>query len=410
VAVVLAARPDGKSATPAAASDEDGPMVFQASGWVEPDPMPVMVTAMVDGVVDSVRVREGQLVRKGDVVATLVDEDARLALELAKSGHRKLQAERSAHLGAIEGVRGHMAAADARVNAAAAACAEAEDQSKRLSRLPEKSVSESDVVSAGLRLQRERALKAAAEAERTEIAADLGRMQIETQVKDEGIAVAAVEVRQAELALSRTAITVPVDGRVLRLLAAPGQKKMLQMDAPDSSTVAVIYDPKHLQVRVDVPLADAAGLSPGQKVRIRCGLFPDRVFHGEVTRINGEADVQRNSLQAKVRILDPTDELRPEMLCRAEFLALSSTEGGSVSPTAGGISVWVPQSALSGSSVWVCDPDRKRVQRKEVKILNDVRDGYRRVADGLRPGEWVVMNPENLHDGGRVKPEPVKFQ
>src|SRR5690606_26056403 len=104
--------------------------------------------------------------------------------------------------------------------------------------------------------------------------------------------------------------------RVLRLHAMPGQKRMLGMDDENSSTIAILYDPAKLQVRVDVPLADAAGLKIGQKVRIHCGLLPDREFQGEVTRISGEADLQRNTLQAKVRIVDPVEELRPEMLCR----------------------------------------------------------------------------------------------
>src|SRR5690606_23362563 len=121
-------------------------------------------------------------------------------------------------------------------------------------------------------------------------------------------------VEKARLALSRTIVGSPVDGRVLRLLSIPGQKKMLSDNDSESSTVAILYDPAKLQVRVDVPLADAAGLQVGQTARIRCGLLPDKVFDGTVTRITGEADLQRNTLQAKVSIASPVDQLRPEML------------------------------------------------------------------------------------------------
>src|SRR5690606_13853865 len=38
----------------------EAPMLFQASGWVEPDPYPAMATALVDGVVESVEVLEGE--------------------------------------------------------------------------------------------------------------------------------------------------------------------------------------------------------------------------------------------------------------------------------------------------------------------------------------------------------------
>jgi multidrug efflux pump subunit AcrA (membrane-fusion protein) len=212
------------------------------------------------------------------------------------------------------------------------------------------------------------------------------------------------------LALSRTEISAPTAGRVLRLVAAPGQKKRLAMDDPDSATIAILYDPEHLQVRVDVPLADAAGLQIGQRARIRCSLLPDTVFHGEVTRIIGEADVQRNTLQAKVRIEDPSDQLRPEMLCRVEFL--ESRRPSSSSPTSGGgggaPSTWAPEAAISDGRAWVCDPDSKRVEPRAVKTANETKDGFVRVSEGLNPGEWVVLSPKSLEEGQRVNPELIE--
>ena len=61
-----------------------------------------------------------------------------------------------------------------------------------------------------------------------------------------------------------------------------------------------LYDPKRLQVRVDVPLADAAKVRVGQQAKVVVGVLPDRTFDGEVTRVVHEADIQRNTLQVKV--------------------------------------------------------------------------------------------------------------
>ncbi len=182
-------------------------------------------------------------------------------------------------------------------------------------------------------------------------------------MKNDEIAAAAIEVEKARLALDRTKISAPISGRVLRLSVAPGDKRMLAMDEADSSTIAILYNPENLQVRVDVPLADAAGLMVGQPVKIHCSLLPEREFRGEVTLITGQADLQRNTLQAKVRILDPVDVLRPEMLCRAEFLTQSAAATASSSaPAAGGtLSLWIPEKAMTDGKVWVCDPQTKRV-------------------------------------------------
>ena len=231
--------------------------------------------------------------------------------------------------------------------------------------------------------------------------AELRRLELETRVKDDEIAAAAIEVEQAKLALERTKIFSPVSGRILRLNAAPGQKRMLASDDMESSTIAVIYDPEKLQVRVDVPLADAAGLQVGQAAKIRCSLFPDRVFEGEVTRITGEADLQRNTLQAKVRVIDPDDALRPEMLCRVEFLGTATTGGGSAT-----LATWVPDAAISNGHVWAVDPESNRVEKRPVEPSGETRDGFTRVTAGVRPGDRVVLSPGDLREGNRVDPQP----
>jgi multidrug efflux pump subunit AcrA (membrane-fusion protein) len=157
-------------------------------------------------------------------------------------------------------------------------------------------------------------------------------------------------------------------------------------------------------VRVDVPLADAAGLSVGQPARIRCGLLPDTVFRGEVTRIVGEADIQRNTLQAKVRLFDPAPELRPDMLCRIEFLGGPATPAAASRPAA--LSLFVPEPALldDATTVWVCNPETRRVARRQVTAGPHRHDGHRLVTAGLRPGEWVVLDPAGLTENQRVKP------
>jgi HlyD family secretion protein len=398
VATVLTTPTD--QAEPAPSNKTTGSMLFQASGWIEPDPLPVKATALIDGVINEVHVLEGQLVKKGETLATLVDDDARLALAAAEENHRTLIATRDSQIASISSARKKLESVKAVHQAALTLQEDAADQHQRLSNLPKGTVPESDVISARLRRDRERLQSLAAEALSGEAEAEIARLEIETRVREAEIAAAVVKVDQAKLALERTRIVSPVDGRVLRLTAMPGQKKMLSMDDLESSTVAILYQPQKLQVRVDVPLADAAGLSVGQPAKIRCSLLPERVFTGEVTRITGEADVQRNTLQAKVRINDPIDSLRPEMLTRVEFFGSSSASG----TDSGALAVWVPENALTDGSVWICDPESQRVTRREVRASTETRDGYTRITDGLRSGEQVVLSPQNLREGQRVNP------
>jgi len=63
----------------------EAPVLFQASGWIEADPFPIRATALIDGVVEEVFVLEGSHVKEGDLLATLIDDDMRLAFEAAEA-------------------------------------------------------------------------------------------------------------------------------------------------------------------------------------------------------------------------------------------------------------------------------------------------------------------------------------
>lgn len=396
----------------------DAPMLFQASGWVEPDPYPILATALVDGVVDAVEVLEGETVEKGQLLATLIDDDAALDVRTAESRLASLEAQAAAHHGLIAVTEAEIATLGKQVLAAEAKRDELADEARRFARLGAGSVAEREVAQARLRVATQEAEIEALVASEQELR---GRLRQLTEVANDfkaRVGEAETELARRRLALDRTRIESPVDGIVLRLLSVPGQKKMLEMDDRDSAVVAILYRPEKLQARIDVPLAEAARLAVGQPVRLRSSFLPDRAFRGNVTRIVGEADLQRNTLQAKVRIDDPDPRLRPEMLCRAEFLAPSSEksstreeEGGSAAAS-GRVEVFVPEAALTDISgdtakVWRIDDSGDRVALREVALGAERREDHRRVREGLKPGDRVVLAPPaDLESGQRVAPEP----
>ena len=98
-AVVLTTTGDAKDAP---ASSTPAGMLFQASGWIEADPLATKATALIDGVIKEVHVLEGQLVKKGELLATLIDDDAKLALASAERTHAALISECDAHQATVE--------------------------------------------------------------------------------------------------------------------------------------------------------------------------------------------------------------------------------------------------------------------------------------------------------------------
>ena len=403
VAVAIAVETENATSPPGPPAAITGRLMFQASGWIEPDPLPIKATALTDGVVDQVHILEGAAVRKGDLLATLIEIDARLDRDAMRRDLEMKRAEFDAHCTGTQIAIRRMEAEQAGLTADQADAEEAADRLARLTSLPPRAVPEGERFAALQENARRQAALAVREASIAGIAEEMNRIAYEIVALQAGLGAAEIALAKADLALERTRITAPIDGRILRLLAAPGQKKMIGMDEEDSATIAILYDPARLQVRVDVPLADAAGLGVGQRANIRCSLLPDRVFRGEVPRITGEAHLQRNTLQAKVRIEDPDEKLRPEMLCRVEFLESAVTGSTPTASRSSALAVFIPEAALLGETAWICDPETLRVSRRAIMASADSRDGLRRIDDGILPGEWVVLAPAGLKENQRVK-------
>jgi len=223
-------------------------------------------------------------------------------------------------------------------------------------------------------------------------------------VKDAETAVA-----EAKLRLKRTEVTSPVSGIVMRRLAAPGAKMMLGMDSPHSAHVVHLYDPEKLQVRVDVPLADAAKVGVGQSAEVVVDVLPDETFRGEVTRFVHEADISKNTVEVKVAIEEPSALLKPDMLARVKFFGASD---GAASPpgessTTGATRVYVPEEVIRDDAgervVWAVRPDQT-VERRVIATGATRGDGWIEVTSGLRPGDTVVADATvKLSDGQRVR-------
>jgi len=393
-------------------------VLFQASGWFEADPLPVRATALVDGVIESVEVLEGEAVKAGQVIARLIDDDARLALETARADLQAAQARLASSRADLDLALASRETARAAIATAEARLSELRDLAKRANQLGDDTLPEQDIAQANLRVEtqeaRIRELKARLKGEQAAVEKARQAVQLQESLVDRTES----EVAIRKLAFDRTRVRAPMEGVIQSLHAAPGRKKHFMGENPESATVALIVDPDSLQARIDVALAEAGRLRTGQAVLVTSEFLPEATFEGIVDRIVGEADLQRNTLQAKVRILNPDPRLRPEMLCRAKFL--DARPGSERQPPAepgienrpastGGLSLLVPENALLNRSgeepgVFAVGPDGKRAVFRPISTGSLRREGFVEVNDGLRPGDRVLLNPSSsVQDGDRIQ-------
>jgi len=391
-------------------------VLLQASGWFEADPYPYRATALASGVVETVYALEGQKVKAGEPIASLISEDAELRLRMAEAalgGARAAlsatQSEYNLSLARSESMRRQIDVVKARRE-------ELLDLANRAEELGPEVLAPQEIIQSRLRLSTQEQAIAAGEAQLREREIESEQLQSQLQVRQGQVVESEVRVSEAALEFERMVIRAPVDGIIQKLMVTPGQKKVLMADHPESATVALLFQPEFMQARIDVPIADASALVIGQAVLLESEFLRGEALRGYIQRIVGEADLQRNTLQVKVRIGNPPPGLRPDILCRAKFLdaqvgEIESGIEGELVRNSGGtrrLVVMVPRTALTEregrmAKTWVVDESNRRVERRELQLSGEEEDGYLGVIEGLSPGDRVVVNPSSdLKDGHRI--------
>ena len=405
VTVVSALLLESDEATPIAMPARPGSMLAQASGWIEADPFPVWVPVKVDGFVEAVFVYEGDIVKEGQLLATLDATNHTLRVDQLTASLEEARALERVREQEIEQALRARTVSEAGKTAAEARHHEAEDRLKRIRTLKPGDVSEVEVIAAERTETEARSALKEAVARLASAGSAVASHRAELGRQEARSASLRVELEQAQVDLTRTEIRAPMDGIVLKRFAAPGMKRMARMDDPNSSTIVSLYDPKHLQVRVDVPLSDAGRMVIGMPAKVVTAALAGQVFTGQITRITGEADITRNTLQVKVALKHPDPTLRPEMLCRVEFFASPTLEARTMFRTR---QVWLPAEALKDpgegtTTVWVVDPVNETVSSRKIEVGPGSRNGVRMVYKGLRPGEQIVVESKgHLEPGTRV--------
>lgn len=433
---------------------QSGSPLFQAAGWVEPRPSPVMVSALAEGIVEQLLVVAGQEVKAGQPVATLVDADARIALGDAEAALTLKEAELAAARATFVGAQSqldrpvHLQAslADAESDLAkvktelgnlpfAVRAAESRRQFAKVDLEGKKSVGEalagrlvqraqSEFDSATAALEELHARKPSLDREAAALQNKCEALRSQLELKSEetrrlaeaeaGVRSAQAKVRQAEYAvqagklrLERMTLRAPLSGRVLALNTQPGRRVtgMAPASEQDSATVLTLYDPQMLQVRADVRLEDVRHVQPGQPVQVESAVL-SQPLTGEVLTATSVADIQKNTLQVKVAIHQPPPVMKPDMLVQATFLAperKSDKSKGREDPLRLLVPRQLVESGEGGMTVWVADRLSGMARRQAVTIGKAGTDQLVEVIEGLNAMDKLVAGGrEGLVHGDRI--------
>lgn len=219
----------------------------------------------------------------------------------------------------------------------------------------------------------------------------------ETQLK-----LARARLKQSEAALEFTLIRAPFDGVVVRRMAQAGENVGPAGGVATGGALCTLIDRSSLEMVADVNETNIAKVSVGQKVEVAAEARPDHKYRGEVRQIVPTADRTKGIVQVKVRLIDPDQELLPEMAARAAFLRDGAVAGAARK-------VLAPRGAVRERGgqkvVFVLDAGQAHLQRVETGAEGE--DGTE-IRSGLLGGEEVVIGGGQVDDGAQVRRKETK--
>ena len=374
--------------------------VLTASGYVVAHHK-IAVGAKVMGRVAWIGVEKGDKVQQGQVLVRLEDQEFRAQVSQAQANLAAAQAR----LDQLQsGSRPQEKLKDkAAVMQAEANLKNAEAEYERVAQLyPAGVVSKAELDRATA--QRDSARAALESSRQSWTMTDIGP-------RTEEIRAGAAQVKQMQAALdyastqlASTEIRAPVSGTVLQRIVERGE--MVTPSAIGESgartSVVSLADLNDLQIELDISQQDFAKLKMDQRAEIIPEAYPNLKYTGFIAEIAPEANRAKATVQIKVKVENPDEQLRPEMNARVNFLSEEAKPAENKSVVA---RVLVAKAAVvhKDGSDFVFVIKNGRVEQRVIRLGEETGEFYN-VMEGLSGGaSTAVSGVDKLRDGDRVK-------
>jgi HlyD family secretion protein len=394
--------------------------IVVANGKIQPV-IQVTISPEVSGEIIALPVKEGQQVRKDDLLVKINPDIYVAAVNQTKANYESSLAAK--------------ASAEANLEKAQA------DYDRNLELFHQKLLSESDFI--GFKSAR-----------------NVAKAQLDSA--GDQVNVSKANVDSAEEQLSRTIIVSPLDGTISKLNSQLGER-VLGTVQNAGTIIMIISDLNQMEARVDVGEMDVVGIKPGHKARLEVDAFKDRKFSGTVTDVassskdsNQTGNYSSSSSQSQeatkfqVRIrLNDKEAFRPGMSVSADIeteyrtnvltVPLASvttrppkppkktdppkTGGTNMTPARLGTNAVISSNTVVAGNVATNSgpPDKKSSKMLDVVFavagdhVNAVPvkigicdDNYWEITDGLTNGQEIVSGgyraiSRDLDDGKKIK-------
>jgi len=323
----------------------------------------IKVGSRATGTIEEMRVRVGDSVKKGDLIARIDDREIQKALVIdraaVEAARNTLKEVESSYPQRIRETEARFRLADINLRREKALI----EQDYTTRDAVDRAQSEWDAAQAVLRRLRQEW--------ETQRAIAAARLQ-EAEAK----------LKQDEIRLSYTRIYAPIDGIVTEVAGQQGETIVTGLQ---TANLVVIMDPLRLEMQIYVDETDIGRVRRGQAVEYSVDTYPDRIFLGTIGDIYHQPVIRDNIVYylAIVKIV-PEDAavLRPEM---TTYCRIVLTEKADV--------VSVPNSAVkfeAGKQVVYVVGEREKTPKKVTVAVGIRGENRTEILSGVSEGQMVA--------------------
>jgi len=263
----------------------------------------IKLASRVVGRLKEVSVNDGDVIRKGQIVAVLENNDLLAQVDQSRANvmHAQAVLERLQNGARPE----ERAASRAAMNEAQAAADNALQNYQRSQRLFQKG----GIISQSVLDQAERDWKMA-QARLESAQQNYKLVMAPPRPEDVASAQAELQLARAQLAQAQdnydnTFVHSPVEGVVVKRYMNPGES--ISYESLYQPIVSV-SDTTHLRVRTEIDETDIGKIQIGQRATVRCDAFRGQTFYGHVVRISGGLGPK------KIQTDNPTEKIDMDVL------------------------------------------------------------------------------------------------
>jgi HlyD family secretion protein len=349
-----------------------------ASGHVEA-PFRVNIGSQITGVVADIPVAEGQTVKAGDTLIVLDDREARAAVVQAEG----MTAQAEARLRQLRELT--LPSAEQALKQSQATLLNAQKSYDRAAKLAADGYATKATLDDATRARD----IATAQVRNAEFQVYTNRpggsdyVMAETQLNQ-----ARASLVTAQSRLSYTIVTAPRDGILISRDVERGNV------VQPSSVLMKLSPAGDTQLVVQIDERNLGSLALGQTAVASADAFAKQTFPAEVVYINPGVDLQRASVEVKLRVPNPPAYLRQDMTISVD-VEVARRPAALVAPAD-------DIHGLNSANPWVLRVDGARARRHPVKV-GLVSAGKAEIVQGLSEDDLILPMTATVADGSRVR-------